>query len=78
MKIYTLTELGYRLARNTSNPDTPAWRVVHYLDSVGHSTTDQIAGYTGLSEGEVGSAISKLKRTNPPIVQEVGGSQREF
>lgn len=62
MNIYTLTPLGHRLARSTSNPDSPTWRVIHFADSVGHATTEQIADYTGLGQGEVTSIMSKLKR----------------
>lgn len=71
MKIYVLTQLGKRLARSTNNPDTSNWRVVHYLDGVGHSTPDQIADYTGIAEGEVAGALGHLRRKG--IVQEVSG-----
>lgn len=69
MKIYALTRLGKRLARSTSNPDTANWRIVHYLDGTGHNTSDQIANYTGISEGEVTSALAQLRRKG--IVQEI-------
>ena len=71
MRIYTLTPLGKRLARSTRNPDTTAWRIVHHLDKVGHETPDQIAGYTGISEGEASGTLSTLKRKG--IVQEISG-----
>ena len=73
MKIYALTQMGKRLARSTSNPDTNNWRIVHHLDSIGHGTPDQIADYTGLSEGEVSAALGHLRRIKPPVVQEVSG-----
>jgi len=77
MRIYALTQLGKRLARSTNNPDTPAWRVVHYLDSNGHGTPDQVADYTGLSVGEASSTLGALKRKG--IVGEVsGGSSEEY
>ena len=71
MKIYALTPLGKKLARSTSNPDTPGWRIVHYLDGVGHATPDQIASYIGLSGGEVASSLSALRRKK--IIGEVSG-----
>jgi len=69
MRIYTLTPLGKRLARSTRNPDTSAWRVVHYLDSVGHSTPDQVASYTGMEEGEASGTLARLRRKG--IVKEL-------
>ncbi len=71
MKIYTLTQLGRRLARSTSNPDTVNWKIVHYLDGAGHSTPDQMASYTGLEGGEIASSLAMLRRRK--IVQEVSG-----
>lgn len=62
MKIYALTDLGTKLARSTRNPDTAAWKVVHYLDSVGHSTPDQVANYIGVSEGEAAGLLAGLRR----------------
>ena len=62
MKIYQLTQLGRRLARNTGNPDTANWRVIHYLDGVSYATDDQISMYTGLEEGEAAGALGTLKR----------------
>lgn len=62
MKIYQLTPLGKRLARNTSNPDTANWRVLHYLDGVEYSTGDQVAIYTGLEDGQALGALGTLKR----------------
>ena len=72
MHIYMLTNLGKRLARSTRNPNTNAWRIVHYLDSVGHSTPDQIASSTGVEEGEVSGILAKLKRKG--IVKELDGT----
>lgn len=62
MHIYKLTQLGKRLARATNSPDTANWRVLHYLDGVEFATTDQIATYTGLEEGETLGALGTLKR----------------
>ena len=76
MKIYALTNIGKRLARSTNNPDTTGWRVVHYLDGVGHSTPDQVADYTGLGEGEVSGTLSELRRKG--IVAEVSEQGGKF
>lgn len=73
MKIYALTPISKRLARSTNNPDTVGWKIIHYLDGVGHSTPDQIANSTGISEGEVTSTLSTLKRRKPALVQEISG-----
>jgi len=69
MKIYALTSLGKRLARSTQNPDTPGWKIVHYLDSTGIATSDQIIDSTGLSEEDTGSNLGNLKRKG--VVREV-------
>jgi len=62
MKIYTLTQLGRRLARSTSNPDTPGWKIVHYLDSIGYQTPDQIASGTGIGTNQTAAWLSQLRR----------------
>ena len=79
MKIYQLTPLGKRLARSVSNPDTEAWRVVHYLDRVGRSTPDQIAMGASMP-GSAAGVLVGLR--NKGVVAEIGGdndySQRRF
>jgi len=74
MHIYTLTQLGRRLARSTNNPDTPGWKIVHYLDSIGYQTPDQIAGGTGLGGDELGGWLSQLRRKG--IVTEASGQAK--
>ena len=65
MKIYQLTQLGRRLARTTNNPDTPNWRVLHYLDNQsGAATTDQVVLGTGLNENQTAGALVLLRRKN--------------
>ncbi len=65
MRIYQLTQLGMRLARTTNNPDTPNWRVLHYLDNMsGAATTDQVAIGTGLEENQAAGALVLLRRKN--------------
>lgn len=74
MKVYALTQWGRRLARSTRNPDTAPYKVISYLDKVGHATKEQIVSFTGLQESEAGMALSRLRRHNPPLVVEaVGG-----
>jgi len=69
MKIYQLTQLGRRLARTTNNPDTPNWRVLHYLDNMSNAaTSDQIVIGTGLEEGETAGALVLLRRKG--LIQE--------
>jgi predicted mannosyl-3-phosphoglycerate phosphatase (HAD superfamily) len=70
MNIYMLTQWGKKATRNIRNPDSPAFRVLYTLDKMGHGTKEQIAAYTGLPEGQVSLAINRLKRYNPPLVQE--------
>ena len=70
MVVYIITDWGRRATRNKRNPDSPAFRVLYMLDKMGHGTKEQIASYTGLSQGQVGLAINRLKRFNPPLVQE--------
>jgi len=72
MRIYTLTPIGHKLARSVSNPDSPAYRVIAHLDQVGHSTTDQIAEYCGMSTKEAGTILGRLRHHK--VVAEVGGA----
>ena len=62
MKIYQLSQLGRRLARSTNNPDTPNWRVIHYLDQQSYATTDQVALGSGLDETQASGALVLLRR----------------
>lgn len=66
MKIYRLTQLGKRAARNVRSPDTSAWRCVHYLDRVGHATGEQLT-----EEGVTAGDMAKLRR-RPAMVEVVG------
>lgn len=69
IRIYTLTPVGKKLARSVSNPDSAAYRIVHFLDQVGHSTTEQIADFCGVSSSEASVILGKLRRRK--IVSEV-------
>ena len=62
MTIYTLTQLGKRMARSTMSGDTAGWRIVHYLDKVGQSTGEQIAQYCGLTGIQAGMALRVLQQ----------------
>ena len=62
MKIYQLTATGKKLARSTNNPDTAAWRIIHFLDNVGEATDERISAFLGIGGGETTSALRTLKR----------------
>lgn len=72
MRIYTLTAIGRKLARSVSNPDSSAYRVIHFLDQQGHSTIEQIAEFCGISNEEASLILRKLKRHR--VVREVSGA----
>jgi hypothetical protein len=61
VRIYQLSNMGKRLARTTNNPDTPNWRVLHYLDNLSYATTDQIAMATGLDERQTAGSLVLLR-----------------
>jgi len=69
LRIYQLTPRGHKLARSVSNPDSPAYRVVHFLDQMGHSTTEQIAEYCGISPKQAATILGSLRRRK--VVAEV-------
>lgn len=73
MHIYELTPIGKKLARSVSNPDSPAYQVIAHLDRVGHSTAEQTAEFCGIDAREASSILSRLSRSRPKIVAEVGG-----
>lgn len=62
MKIYYITPRGKALARTTNNPDTPVWRVLHYLAPIDYATEDQVAFGTGLGNTQVARAAAALRR----------------
>ncbi len=71
IQVYTLTTLGRAMARSTRSPRTPAWRIINYLDKVGHATSDQMAMYCGLGQGEVSANLVKLRHRRI-VVEETG------
>ena len=68
MRVWSLTQLGKRVARGTRNPDTTAYKVIHCLDRLGTATSDQIASYCGVAMGEVNTALSRMSMMKPPLV----------
>ena len=71
LRIYQLTPIGHRLARSVSNPDSAAYRIVHFLDQQGQSTSEQVAEFCGISEGEASAILSNLRRKK--VVREITG-----
>lgn len=59
--IYGLTSIGRRLARSTNSPNTPEWRVIHYMDKIQRSTPEQIADYLGMNLAQTSIVLRKLK-----------------
>ena len=71
MKVYSLTPWGWRIARSVNTPDTPQWRVVHYLDHVRAATIEQISKNTSLSIYQTEMALRSLGKAR--VVTLVGG-----
>ena len=71
IRIWQLTELGSRAARNPSNPSEPAYRIIAFLDQMGTGTIAQIAEYSGLDYGDVSVLLHKLARLG--LAREVTG-----
>ena len=72
MHIYSLTSVGKKLARSVNAPDSPAYRIIRFLDQQGHSTTEQIAEFCGISVREASSVLGTLRRKR--VVAEVSGT----
>lgn len=68
MKMYSLTRLGYKLSRSTRSPDTPEWRVIHYLARMHAASRDKI-----LSEVPGASSTTLASLRVKRVVQEAGG-----
>lgn len=69
MKVYVLTPIGKNLARSVDSPDNFAYQIIHFLDRVDSSTTEQIADYCGASVSATASILGQLRRKR--IVSEV-------
>lgn len=64
MKIYRLTELGWKIAKwNTTAPNTNNWAVIFALKELGGGATfDQIVLQSGLDDGSTSEALGTLRR----------------
>lgn len=71
LKVYQLTPIGKKLARSVSNPDSPAYRIVHFLDQQGQATPEQAAEFCGISKGQASAILSGLRRKR--VVNEITG-----
>ena len=65
MEIYRLTDRGDQLARSYRSPDTPAWRVIHFLRKRGVATKEQI-----LDNVPYATSMTLLKLKHKRIVVE--------
>ena len=74
VRMWSLTQQGKVVARNTNNPDNVEYRIVHHMDRMGRpETIDQISSGTGIPQGTVGIALGSLARNyKPPLVGVVG------
>lgn len=61
LQVYSLSPIGKGLARSTSAPNNPNYKVIFWLDKVGRSTIDGIAQNTGMSKAEVAVVIRRLR-----------------
>ena len=68
MEIYRLTSRGERLAHSHSNPQTPAWGVIHFLNRRGQATKEQIVENVPYATS-VTLAKLRMKRV---IIEETG------
>lgn len=71
IRIWQLTDLGTRAARNPHNSNEPIYKIIAFLDQMGTGTTAQIAEYSGLDYGDVSVALHKLQRLG--LAREVTG-----
>jgi len=66
LHIYSLTDnIGRPLARSTTEPNNPEgkrnYRIISWLDKKHMDTTEGIALHTGISGGELGTSLRRLK-----------------
>ena len=72
MHIYLLTAIGRKLARSINAPDSAAYRIIHFLDQHGQSTTEQVSEFCSISNKEASTLLGMMKRKR--IVAEVSGA----
>jgi DNA-binding MarR family transcriptional regulator len=70
VRLYTLTEQGRKLARSVRSPNTPAWRIIHWLDKRDQAADEQIAEFTGVDRGTTSATLRHLKARG--FVREIG------
>ena len=68
MEIYRLSKLGYALAHSTRNPDTPEWKVIHYLGRMHSASKEKLLTEVG---GVTPSVLMRL-RIKRILVEETG------
>lgn len=69
MRLYSLTNLGVKMARSVRSPRSPAWVIVHYLDKR-DASDEQLSEFTGLDRGTISATLRHLKAKR--LVYEVG------
>ena len=69
MKLYQITIKGQRMARSVNSPDTPAMRVLYYMDKNGTVSNEQIESNAGVDATEIPTAVGTLRRRG--MIQEV-------
>jgi hypothetical protein len=80
IRIWQLTQLGTRAARNPSNPNDPIYKIISFLDFMGSATTEQISdhvlsAFPDLNYGDVSIALHKLARMG--LVEDVSRAAKE-
>lgn len=70
MEIYRLSKLGYALSHSTRNPDTPEWRVIHYLNRMHTASKEKIT----TEVAGVSSATLARLRQKRILLEETGVS----
>jgi len=69
LRIYSLTPLGFKMARSVRTPNSPEWKVVHFLDKR-DASDEQLAEFTGIDRGSLSAALRHLKARG--VVREIG------
>lgn len=61
MRIYVITPKGRELAKSTSAPKTPTWKIIYFLAKRDKADPDTISQWTGIPRGETMATLSVLK-----------------
>jgi len=70
MEIYRLSQIGYALSHSVRNPDTPEWRVIHYLAKMHSASKEKLMAEVS---GVTPSTLSRL-RMRRILIEETGVS----